>query len=656
VLGLVWYLLHLVHCEIVCGYKMKAPLYSTTVEEPQNKSQQPQKSSIEQTTDKNSSEREKSTISHRTTDDENAKLGNDRNSGDNVHTKQQLSVGSEDREVLIKRAVLFLNHPSVANVSEPEKTMYLQSRGLSISEISAAKELTSPTKNSGHDFDQVWYSNKNKSLTTKSHEKRDEDRRELAEKGKHYQQSFTQSNPHQNQYNLHDPNRQSYYADDDNHVGQLNDPELPSALVPLSIGGLLAIYAMAAIRWLNGGDFVLFPPPESQNLDSEQTSAIECGEMTSASLTNIDESPDENESLERTNEEEYDYKAIDNEMRNDGEGGYNETEDSAGQVHFDDAENFTRESLLSQDLQALTVAIEKYSDIQERNLKSKLDEKARSKTNNVMDLLAKKQPANTEKSDSDFKHNGVVSAFEMQALIQLVEVKCDLKTIHNELLSDPSDKKGKDILMKLESISAQLMAVESSLTRRSNVKTSASSKLEVASISGTKDGNEASDSFTSTSKLPSLQNSVDTIKNDDLDVNHSVKPDAANSEETVEVGEEAIAKSIQKMKENNDVKLVKSSCQMLFLYISNLAKKPTSDQYQKIYTKNNTFKNNIEKVQFSKDVLISAGFVDHGSYLEWQTAHDETLEGDCNNHSSVNVLNKAVKLLRRLQSDLNESQ
>jgi hypothetical protein len=72
-------------------------------------------------------------------------------------------------------------------------------------------------------------------------------------------------------------------------------------------------------------------------------------------------------------------------------------------------------------------------------------------------------------------------------------------------------------------------------------------------------------------------------------------------------------------------------------------------------TKNNTFRNKIEKVQFSKDVLISAGFVDHGSYLEWQTAHDETLEGDCNNHSSVNVLNKAVKLLRRLQSDLNES-
>ena len=631
---------------------MKAPLYSTTVEEPQRKSQQPPKSSIEQSTDENSNGRVTSTISHRATDDENAKLGNDRNYGDNVDTKQQLSVGSEDREVLIKRAVLFLNHPSVTNVSEAEKTVYLQSRGLSISEISAAKELASPTNNSGNDLDQVWYSDKNKSPVIKSHEKRDKDRRELAEKGKHYQQPFAQSNPHQSQYNLYDPNRLSY---DDNQVGQLNDPELPSALVPLSIGGLLAIYAMAAIRWLNGGDFVLFPPPESQNLDNEQTSAVGCGEMTSASLANIDESPNENESLERPNEEEYVNKAIDNEMRNDDEDGYNAIQDSEGQVHFDDAENFTGESLLSQDLQALTVAIEKYSDIKERNLKSKLDERARNKTNNVMDLLAKKQPANTEKSDSDLKDTGVISAFEMQALIQLVEVKCDLKTIHNELLSDPSDTEGKDILMKLDSISAQLLAVESSLTRRSNVKTSASSKLEVASIRGIKDENETSDSFTSISKLPSLQTSVDTIKNDDFHANHSAKSDAGNSEETVEVGEEAIAKSIQKMKENNDVKLVKSSCQMLFLYISNLAKKPTSDQYQKIYTKNNTFKNKIEKVQFSKDVLIASGFVDHGSYLEWQSAHNETIEGDYNNHSSVNVLHKAVKLLQRLQSDLNDS-
>lgn len=629
---------------------------------------------------------------------------NDSQSG--IGTKRQSSEHTNKASDIVKRSALFLNHPSVARVSAPEKDSYLRSKGLSSSDILAAKAMASSRNTGQTKFDDAWYSeDRNHALMksqvqTNGNIKPDENANgnESTEKGNIYRQPGAQSHYQNMQYNPYDSTRQSYQAGDDGHVIQMNAPELPNAIVPLTIGGFLAVYGMAALRWLNGDDFVLFPPSNStvarKELSSRTTnSSADIPEEYTALPRETGEHSEQKQSLDSIRRDEYDYSGSDGHLQNNLEDGYNVEEDGAVEDHFDNAEqNLSSQlssdnSMLSQDLRSLTLAIEKYSDVQERNLKAKLDEKARVKTNNAMDLLSKKLNRASDNSGDDLKHVGRVSAFEIQALIQLTEVKCDIKTICNHLTSD-SPEGNNNILTKLEMISTQLQGLEFGLTHRNELKATnsvlrddldsssrsvpdmdagdtenkvdqtTSLSMSQAENQDARKRSEYSSSSTSNS-CPSGEGMITPVLNgecQDLDSVDNIKSEEVNDKkspkdnmnEGVEVGKQAVERAIQNMKDNNEVRLVKSSCQMLFLYVSNLAKNSISKQYQKIYTTNNTFKNKIGKVKFAKDVLLSVGFVDHDSYLEWQK---EECQGG-NDQSSANTLHEAVKLLQSLQAEL----
>ena len=71
---------------------------------------------------------------------------------------------------------------------------------------------------------------------------------------------------------------QGYYPHGNAQASE--QPELPNAIIPITIGGLIAMFGMAAFRWLNGGDFDLFPPSANTALpnDSAVGSKREAGD------------------------------------------------------------------------------------------------------------------------------------------------------------------------------------------------------------------------------------------------------------------------------------------------------------------------------------------------------------------------------------------
>lgn len=597
--------------------------------------------------------------------------------GKENHTQRK----SPNKDVI--QAAVFLNHPSLEKVSAAEKEIYIRSKGLSSADIQAAKEIASSGYSSKNNLDNIWNAENNKNAQNK---------RQLGQSGllssdgvagTHHTANFeSHSSPMQNN-SYRAPLPQSYPIDQNGNMNESDEPELPNVIIPMTIGGVLALYGMASLRWLNGSDFVLFPPSnttitsKAPNNNAIISSRETLGEESIADVgvENIDGYDEKYNGLLENNimdlEEVDDYSAEEELCE----------------------EDFIQDSVLSQDLQALTLAIEKYSDIQERTLRTKLDETARCKTNSAMDLLIKKRnnkddtnidDSNSMKLPRQDSGDDRISASEMQMLMLLSEMKCELKIMTNQVSSNIlADKADSDFLSKLDMIGGQLRSIETRLSHRKKNESNdtvgldelkPSTNLSSTSVETDKDivndqgqiessqshiiaGQHSSEqSVDSSSSFQSCPNdtiiasaskdecqNLDTIETKN---NHEDSAMIMSKTEAIEVGIEATERAIERMTSNNDRQMVKSSCQMLFLYVSNLVKNPSSKQYQKIYTTNKTFKNKIEKVKFAKDVLLSIGFKDQDSFLEWEE------RGGKVENEQTNILQEAVRLLQSAQAEL----
>jgi hypothetical protein len=171
-------------------------------------------------------------------------------------TKMPLAqTGETNKE--IEKAIRFWRHPSMQNVPAEEKIQYLYSRGLN-------KE----------DIHQVW-------------ERLTEDTKDAAMSGSGGAPHLfnIRNEPPQQQNALVPPpqqhsvppqyypqQQQQPYPPENDTAGTYSD--IPALLV---VGGALGLTAAAALRWLNGGEFLLFPPPtlgEGTNHVQEETTSI----------------------------------------------------------------------------------------------------------------------------------------------------------------------------------------------------------------------------------------------------------------------------------------------------------------------------------------------------------------------------------------------
>lgn len=548
---------------------------------------------------------------------------------------------SKGENIQVERAVRFLLHPSIAGLPLLTKDSYLRSKGLSERDILRAKDFCETSDESLNHADSVWNStdDKNKSEIESAFNKSNHDLDSRHTSRAHFL-SHRPESYNENFVTGKQLRQGSAYPMD---MEPLPSPELPNPFVPLSIGGILTIFGLAALRWLNGGEFVLFLPPSvSNSFQSDETV----------------EPDDEVELYENE-------KEISNNTESIVEG---ETTNflSGAQGKF---EANDKNGTLSCEVQNLTRAIEHYSLLQERVLKMDSEGKARNMTNNAMNLL-RQDSSKANESKLATKENSSKDTCSISVLVQLTELKCAIQSMAQNITKDNpcDDEKYNKLLNTLEKTASQLSSIKSIFLQASenaailndeihgnvsveSIPTVLGDRKELETgmgdeikVSASEDGNYSA----KTKEAPILPNPNE----------QAVVEQAAIPERTIAVGSQALLEALNQFKESNPKATVESCAQMLFLYTSNLLSNPTLPRYKKVYTNNSTYKKKVRNVAYANKVLHAIGFVDQGSHLEWKG--DELFmaqESSHNTESSQGVVidkkNGAIKLVKEALDALN---
>lgn len=465
----------------------------------------------------------------------------------------------EERE----KAMRFLNSPSIADLSKEMKENYLKLQGFSSQDIECLYDEMNNKK-----CDIIWnsegYSNS------------------IVKEGTTAQQYHPQHH-----YYPHPPLSPSY--------DQSNDKEmnLPNPVVPMTIGGMIAVFGLAAFRWLNGQDFILFP-------------------------TTIDRTI-----ADTMNEEVDDYQPETNNTMNNCD----DCDDNKGQ-----------EEPLARDIQNLTATIENLAQIQKDTIKILERDKATKVTNVAMTALRKQ--SNTNNINHDIIDKIVECKYAFDALVK----ECKSWNIQSQ--PEVSDCPSHDIisfmLPKLDSIGSMLECIQSNIEEE--IQTSKfDSKIHYPNICEAKEQDVLStpnSTGRNDPKLPTKKNESSPGKENESNTCQSIDNITSTVQSdipTIIPSIESFQEALQKVQKSNSPTLVRSGCQMLYLQISNLIAHPSDKQFKRISTKSSTFKNKIGNVKWATQVLKSVGFEEEGSYLVYKSESERRKleEEDTSNHQDV---------------------
>lgn len=485
----------------------------------------------------------------------------------------------------VNKAIIFLKHPSIAALPHQEKITFLHSKGVSDDEIKIAELSVGTQQNNANSSNNI----------------QPQDRNTLVND---YSTSVSPGN-----------NQRHGNPNDNHYETMISDScdELPSPMVPITLGGFIAIFGLATWRWLNGGDFVMLPPssslsssvshilPKSNHLKNLSTPMEHQSQPSSTSTSNHEISPEGSE----------------NNGINHIESGTLDDNDQGNMKWVVDEERTYENSKevefmqqLTGELQCLTAAIEKNTSVQERKIKMKSEEKSKVLTDKSMDLLRQKNDVESSTESPSSKDPIVWSKLE--------ELSVSLKQLEEKILDkDSSTRNNKDIDDDL--------SFDSSPSNKENMDDTLFASKDLNLPSTRKEFKEGS---------------------------------TCNETESFQVGSKALSKALQDYSQSNDMEKVKSCSQILFLYMNNLSLNPTEPRYRKIFTNNKTFKEKVGGIVGAKEILLSVGFVDNGSYLEWSenelcTDHVQSLINDHDdNNTELNKVNGAILLLKEATAAL----
>ncbi len=466
--------------------------------------------------------------------------------------QQHSTVSNENTNSNIQKVIRFLQHPAIINLSPSIKETYLHSQNISNETIQLAlKQIVE--KDDDNDDDDDGKLNKNTTIIeqrngknmntddTKKNQKlnytwnnnnNDDYTNSRSNEQQHQQQQHQQQQHQQQQTPLNDQHnqnntKQNYSAHNPYSQQQQQSypppphvPELPNPFVPMTIGGLITMFGLATYRWINGGDFVLFPQyhliqPNSTTTTQEEEERKGNEDDVQQFIPNIPE----NNNIHNNNNENHIVSSSSliqaeisepiNELENgiipDDDDDYDEVNNGHNNQIYHELVKKNQSNdmnIISNDIKNLTLIIEKYVALQERSIKEKADEKAREKTNNAMDFLRNHQSINNSNSSSssssssssnritpngkngDENNNGdtnnksernihlmnSTNAIDIATLIQITELKCTVKEITNQLAVNGGSKEKtdgyNDIATKLETISIYLEKLHDKLSNK----------------------------------------------------------------------------------------------------------------------------------------------------------------------------------------------
>jgi len=347
-------------------------------------------------------------------------------------------------ETKILKAISFLSSPSISNISTTDKRNYLQHKiGMTDNEIDLAFERCATAK-----MDDVM-----KEQDDGQPPSNDRGRRQ---NGLNHDQQHYRDDPYNTSQNRPPPSypAQNNMQSHNMHQGNQNTQDMlqphSSSTASSIVGGFsLGIFALAAFRWLNGGDFILLPPPSTISANGESTplkiEQAESGEddREEAKLMNINEDDtdqsleeeeyeEEEEGNEEFEEDEYE-EAITNLMNGTSSNNaqsYHPTKSSPNQV------NLPSYSELVTEIRTLTTAIQSYRNAQERNNRIEHNKVGREMTNDAMDFLKKKKESEIVEDESK-----IMKVLLMEVSADLIQIKQSIQPVEKSDESKTEDNK-----------------------------------------------------------------------------------------------------------------------------------------------------------------------------------------------------------------------
>lgn len=374
----------------------------------------------------------------------------------------------------------------------------------------------------------------------------------------------------------------------------LLSPSKAAALV--TIGGALGLTAAAAVRWLNGGDFELFPPAAREAKEEEARLHFRAGQSRN---------------------QRQDSNGSDDSERFHQHGWKPPVAPSTIPVP-----NAAENDRLSEHVQTLVEALHSNTQQQEKILQkisSRSDNDSGSFTNQSMNLLRSRE-------------DGSESESSLAVFRKLAEVQAELSSLRRDFggLRDTttagidSDKwearlsdTMEDLRKCLDRLEPQKSSTETAATRES--KTNGTNKaVEVQEM-------------TPQESSPTHRSSTD-----------STGGDSSSSESS-------LADAIRQLAGENDATSLRMGSQLLYLYVVNLSNNPRAPRYRKIYTTNESFLK-VDQLVGARELLTAVGFVEQGNCLEWLPSDSTEKEENYDEDLYLMRLKKAASVLSLLKS------
>ena len=518
----------------------------------------------------------------------------------------------------IQKAISFLRNNEIRDVSPSEKRKYLTTKGINQDEIDTALDRLA-TASAATTTDRAAQGGSLNRDEGRPYQHRQQQNQQ------HYQQQPNQYGgpPHSTgplpQYQNHmQPPHNSM-----NNMGNFRPEEGGESsflsFSSLAGGFCMSTFCLAAVRWLNGGDFVLFPPPVAEGRYIKQDN-------------NETQNEDDNEDGETT--DHLDETSYNSQGSGDPDISMilNGTANHESGVHGNNQEQSSFEDLVME-VKALSTTINSFREEQDRANRVATAQLGKGVTDDAMDFLRQQKPPVVQKKGDvaaiDKKDVSRITCLITEMVEELSQVKDSLddvtvedensntendddkKTDHTELSSkiDIAIGKGREILALVKSPDE-----------------SSSNKIQPQQAPPAEHENDEKDSDQDPNNTAQEEKG---IKDDDEDKTESdstpaVDDSSGESSDINQNSNDDLEEALKTLSQNNESEELKIGAQMLYLYCKNLSKNPTVPRYRKIYTNNNSFKKKVGNLVGAKDFLSALGFVERTNFFEWSETSPDT--------------------------------
>ena len=466
---------------------------------------------------------------------------------------------------------------------------------------------------------------------------------------------------------MHQQQPPPYNNNMDEDEDQLFGVESQQVALIAAVGGFLGLCAAAAVRWLNGGDFQVFPPPSRDDVKGigRVLTNLQPGGRHSHGHNQNQHQNQYPEDTTTVDEEDGDEEEEEEDSHVDGQEDDSDDDDGddpalsqyLASAHLPTtAATLSSTDVLAQamtQLAAFSETMQQHVSVQQRILQKLSSNNSPSVTDRSMEVLRQQQQQDTRQSTTaDPGAATIQSAADPMLWYKLVEIQVELGSLRRTFLESNATATKEGRSTELEARLGQ------TLVRVEGVLKDMEEHLQPPSTTTEAKEHEAKEvvSQQSQPEEPCPESTTTAIKSDESTTNVDKDEQDTPSSETKEstdaltgndndtpaeavtfaVGA-AVSNEMTKEDDNDqhlrdlrqavidlvrlnadDPVALKAGTQVLFLYVSNLSKNPHLPRFRKVFTSNDSFQRVI-RLQGGRELLCAIGFVpsEDSRFLEW---------------------------------------